>query len=251
MSTNRFHFNIELLANCVLAALTVIGLTIPLMLIGRNILGEAVIALLYLIPVGWSAARWGQGPGICAAVVAALAFDFFFIPPFRTFSVGSLEGWLVLAIFLAVAIIVVGRIQAGISRAQASEREAVFMYELTKALAGLQTQEAVAHTLARHLQQMFQAELVEVFVQSGGAARPIGVSSPADGIAQGKPDVVLPVLARPGLVGEIRLWRGNGWLPSGETRLMKNIALQAAAALEHTHLFETEVHASLMGMQMN
>ena len=38
-----------------------------------------------------------------AALAAALAFDFLFIPPFYTFAVGSLEGWLVLAIFLAVA----------------------------------------------------------------------------------------------------------------------------------------------------
>ena len=123
------------------------------MLIGRSILGEAVIALLYLIPVGWSAARWGQTPGICAAVAAALAFDFFFIPPFHTFTVGNLEGWLVLVIFLVVAIIVVGRIQSGIAKAQASERDAHFMYEISTTLAGLRTQEAVTQALARHLQR--------------------------------------------------------------------------------------------------
>ena len=68
-------------ANSLLAVLTVAATTIPLFLIGRDTLGEAVIALLYLVPVTWSANRWGQLPGISAALTAALAFDFLFIPP--------------------------------------------------------------------------------------------------------------------------------------------------------------------------
>ena len=142
--------------------LTVAAITIPLLLIGRATLGEAVIALVYVVPVSWSTARWGQAPGICAAFAAALTFDFFFIPPFLTLTVGSLEGWLVLAIFLVVAILVVGRIQSGLTKARASERDALFMYELSTTLAGLRTQEAVVHALARHLQQTFKAALVEV-----------------------------------------------------------------------------------------
>ena len=45
-------------------------------------------------------------------------FDYFFIPPFYTFAVGRLEGWLVLAIFLVVSIVVIGRIQSGLTKAQ-------------------------------------------------------------------------------------------------------------------------------------
>ena len=50
-----------------------------------------MIALLYLVPISWSTARWGQGPGTAAAVFAALAFNFFFIPPYYTLYIGSLE----------------------------------------------------------------------------------------------------------------------------------------------------------------
>ena len=78
-------------------------------------LGEAVIALVYLVPIIWSGYRWGQGPGMSAALAAALAFDFLFIPPFYTFVIGSLEGWLVLAIFLAVAMLLVGRFHASLA----------------------------------------------------------------------------------------------------------------------------------------
>ena len=240
MKNIRLSITAELLVQCAKAVLAVAITTIPLVLIGRDTLGEAVIALLYLVPVGWSASRWGQGPGMSAALAAALTFDFFFVPPFYTFTVGSLEGWLVLAIFLAVAIVVVGRIQSGLSRARASEREAIFMYELSAALAGLRTQDAVIHALARHLQQMFLATLVEVSIQPGNQLSPIRVKAPLDGAASGKPDRVLPILAAPGLVGEIHLWRGDGWLPPEDSRLLQNFSTQAALALERAQLAEAE-----------
>jgi len=240
MKNIRLSITAELLVQCAKAVLAVAITTIPLVLIGRDTLGEAVIALLYLVPVGWSASRWGQGPGMSAALAAALTFDFFFVPPFYTFTVGSLEGWLVLAIFLAVAIVVVGRIQSGLSRARASECEAIFMYELSAALAGLRTQDAVIHALARHLQQMFLATLVEVSIQPGNQLSPIRVKAPLDGAASGKPDRVLPILAAPGLVGEIHLWRGDGWLPPEDSRLLQNFSTQAALALERAQLAEAE-----------
>jgi len=211
-----------------------------LWLIGRDTLGEAVIALLYLVPVGWSASRWGQGPGIIAAGVAALTFDFFFIPPFYTFAVGRLEGWLVLAIFLGVAVVIVGRIQSVLSQARASERDAIFMYELSTALAGLRTQAAVAHILARQLQQMFQASLVKVVIHLEEHLPDIVVSEPRDGVGRGRPDRILPILNAWGLVGEIQLWRGYGILPPEESRLLQNFTSQAAQALERTRLAEAE-----------
>ena len=135
MKRNRFSLSQNFIENSFYAVLTVVATTLLLLLIGLDKLGEAVIALLYMVPVVWSAARWGQGPGVAAALAAALFFDFYFIPPFYTFAVGRLEGWLVLGIFLAVAIVVVGRIQTSLSKAQKSEHEAIFMYELSNMLA--------------------------------------------------------------------------------------------------------------------
>lgn len=241
MKRNRLVFSSTIYLNCLFALLSVIVITIPLLLIGRDTLGEAVIALLYLVPVGWSAARWGQGAGICAAVCAALIFDFLFIPPFYTFAVGRIEGWLVLAIFLAVSIVVVGRIQSGLTRAQTSEREAMFMYELSATLSGLRSQEAVAHALANHLQLMFQAELVEVGVQPSAHAIPMLAKAPVGVTGSGIPDRIVPILASPGLMGEIRIWRGNGWLPEDGSRLLSNLSSQASQAFERARLAESEL----------
>ncbi len=211
--------------------LTVIAITIPMWLIGRAVLGEAVISLLYLAPIAWSASKWGQAAGMSAALTAALCFDFLFIPPFYTFAVGSLEGWLVLVIFFAVAIVVVGRIQDSLSKAH----EATFMYELSSALANVRTQDAVAHVVANHIRQLFQAALVIVTFQQSKQSPRIAISEPRDAEQKGRPDRILPILNAWGLVGEIQIWRGEyADLPLVDSHLFQNFTAQAARAFERT-----------------
>jgi K+-sensing histidine kinase KdpD len=215
---------------CFLAVLASLVTTAVMVVIGRNTLGDAVVALLYLLPISYSTTHWGQAAGICAAITSALGFDFFFIPPFYTFTVGSIEGWFVLVIFLAVAVLIVGRIQYGLSQAEEREREAIFMYELTSALAGLRDTESVSRTLAGQIQQLFQARLVRVSVYSEGTTQTVSV--PADQSTTGKPDLVLPILGAKELDGEVCIWKGSAPLPPLEHRLFHNFAIQGAFALE-------------------
>jgi len=231
MKRDQFRITSRLFGDTVKAVLTIAITTLPLFLIGRAALGEAVIALLYLVPVTWSASRWGLGPGMGAALTAALCFDFFFIPPFYTLAVGRLEGWLVLAIFLAVAIVVVERIQASLTKA----RDATFMYELSAVLAEARTQEAVAHIVAREVQQLFQAALVNVIYRSANGSPSLVVGQPVSVSREGKPDRIIPILNAWGLVGEIQIWRGASIeLPAEESRLLQNFASQTARAFERT-----------------
>ena len=117
MSKWHLNLSLQMIEGSVLAVGLVLATTALFLLIGRNVLGEGVVALLYLVPIGWSTTRWGQLPGLCAALTAALTFNFFFIPPFYTFEIGSLEGWLIFIIFFVVAAVIVGRIQYGLQRA--------------------------------------------------------------------------------------------------------------------------------------
>lgn len=246
MNPNRSSLLFRLLTTSLLAVLTVVATTIPLWLIGRNTLGEAVIALLYLVPVAWSANRWGQLPGVSAALAAALAFDFLFIPPFYTFAVERLEGWLVLVIFLGVAIWVVERIQTSLTKA----REAVFMYEMSAVLCGQRTPEAVAYVVARQIQQLFQAMLVNVVFHPDKDLPGIVASEPKDGTGKGRPDRLLPIVNTWGLVGEIQIWHGLfSELPPEDGHLLQNFALQTARAFERT--YQVEAKKQINGMQVN
>ena len=59
-----------------MAVAVVFALTVVMLLIGPKMLGEGVIALLYLVPIGWCTVRWGQIAGISAALTAALVLRF-------------------------------------------------------------------------------------------------------------------------------------------------------------------------------
>ena len=108
------------------------------------------------------------------------------------------------------------------------------MYELSAVLAGLHTRDDIANTLAKHLQRMFGAELVEVSLQPSGQSQFISASVPSNGSISTKPDLMLPIMgiSAPGLIGEIHIWRGHGWLPPEDGRLFRNFATQVALALE-------------------
>jgi K+-sensing histidine kinase KdpD len=244
MEKIRFIWTPELYRKSALAFVTALATTILLLAIGRDTLGETVIALLFVVPVGWSTAQWGQGPGVIAAVTAALAFDFCFIPPFYTFNVGSMEGWLVLVIFLVVSLVVVGHIQVNLTRAQTSEREAIFMYEMSSALASAHTQEAVAYTIAHYIQQRYLPLLVDVTVYDKTISKQIRIHEPQNVTPSEQPACMIPVLNSWGLACEVSIWRGYIAIPSSESRLFKNLALQIGQALERVHLPVTEAHTN-------
>ncbi len=216
-------------------------LTAGMLWIGPDRIGAGVIPLLLLLPIGWGTARWGQGVGILAAIVATAAFDFFFIPPYFTFSIGSLEGWLVLAIFLLVAVVIIGRIQLGLSQARNSEKEAIFMYEISTALAGQTSQESIARILAERICDLFLASQVEVTVYSERQGSMFSVRVPDGARVDTQPDRDIALIANRNVEGEIHIWNGRLPLPGENSRLMAAYAKQGAFALERARLMNQKL----------
>jgi two-component system sensor histidine kinase KdpD len=54
-------------------------------------LAEANLIMLYLLGVTVVAMRCGRGPAIWASVLSVAAFDFFFVPPYLSFSVSDMQ----------------------------------------------------------------------------------------------------------------------------------------------------------------
>jgi hypothetical protein len=84
--------------------------------------------------------------------------------------------------------------------------------------------------LARHLQQLYQAELVRVNVHVADQAASVQLPSTRSETRQ--PDLIVPLLSARSLVGEVDVWRGQTPLPSAENRLIQNFATQTANAVE-------------------
>lgn len=62
-------------------------------------------ALSFLLLVLVVASRWGLTVAITTAIVATLAFNYYFLPPINTFTIADTQNWVALLAFLVTAII--------------------------------------------------------------------------------------------------------------------------------------------------
>ncbi|MGE5073180.1 MAG: DUF4118 domain-containing protein [Anaerolineae bacterium] len=231
----------------VLAVAMVLGPTLVLAAL-RGVLETTNVALLLLIPVGVSTAFWGLGPGVTAALAAFLGFNYFFLNPYYTFTVHRPEDVVALVIFLIVAVVVsqlVGRAQVGMAAASAREQEATQLYELSLALAGQQDNQGVLRALVEQIRSAFAAQRVEVQLNGSPADR--AGWPEADGEAAATPpELVMPIQAMRGVIGDIKVWRNEPALETAERRLMQAFASQGALALERLSLSHTEARTKLL-----
>jgi K+-sensing histidine kinase KdpD len=86
-----------------IAAISVPLLTVLLKLLGTHI-NSTTVALGLLLNVLFIASRWGSLPALLASVLAMACFNFFFLPPFGTFTIAASDNWVALAAFLLTAI---------------------------------------------------------------------------------------------------------------------------------------------------
>jgi len=61
------------------------------------------VALTFLLMVLWAAAYWGFRFSVFLAVIATLAFNYYFLPPVGTFTVADPQNWVALFAFLITA----------------------------------------------------------------------------------------------------------------------------------------------------
>jgi hypothetical protein len=238
----NIHISPTRVAHALVSVGVVFALTVVMLLIGSKTLGEGVIAILYLVPIGWCTVRWGQLAGVSAALTAALSFDYLFIPPYETFNIGSLEGWLLLFLFIAMAILVVGRIHSILTEEQERERKATFLYEMVAAIANQPTREGIAQAIANQIQQKYLAEGVQVHLTGDGGTQPFTART-YNGQAfapHGRPDRVLAIFSGPALIGEIDIWQGIISLPSEDDLMLQTMLRQTAAALDRVRMAEAK-----------
>src|SRR5512146_3068643 len=135
----------------------------------------ANISMLYLIAVLATAIALGRGPAILASVAAFLAFDWFFVEPFGTFTVADPAEWMALLLFLITAVIT-SQLAAGERRrareAEQREREAVVLYDVVRLLGEPDLDYALS-AVAERLRRELSLAAVTVEVDDGdlGSAR--------------------------------------------------------------------------------
>lgn len=121
------------------------------MVLLRERLDRAHVALGYLLVVLGASARRGRVFGLTAAFLTFAAFNFFFIPPYGTFSAARGFDWLILGSYLVTAIAVAQLLHRAEREAAARERLTVIADQASAAHEALRRREAFFAALSHDL----------------------------------------------------------------------------------------------------
>ena len=104
------------------SAVLAVGVGTTLILPFRQQINSTTVALSYLLVVLFVAILGRSGPALIASLLAMLCFNFFFLPPFHTFTIADPQNWVALTAFFVTAL-AVGQLSAR-ARQRAEEAEA-------------------------------------------------------------------------------------------------------------------------------
>jgi two-component system sensor histidine kinase KdpD len=130
-------------------------------------LADSSVALLLLLSVFLSAWIWQSGPGVLAAVLATLGFNFFFLPPVYTFTVEDPRNVVALAVFLVCGLMI-GRLSALARRrlqlVEAERADLAAMTRLSQAFLSDTNRESLLGIAADRLREALGAKHVSILL---------------------------------------------------------------------------------------
>ena len=116
------------------------------------------VALTFLLAILLVSANWGFWYAAFLAVYSTLAFNFFFLPPFGTFTIADPQNWIALFAFLATAVIagqLSERARRETLRATQRRREIEQLYAFSQRLLTLESVPELLNLVPRHIAETF------------------------------------------------------------------------------------------------
>jgi len=225
------------LAGCLVATAGTAALTAALLPF-RNDIAPLSKGFGYLAVVVAAAAIGGLGSGIVASVLGFLTFNFFFLPPYNSFVIGSSEDIVVLFVFLGLSVLISAALAQARERADAAEsREAE--------LAGLQELSAqlVALGAGAGSYDAVLARVAELFDFSSARLVLDEAAPPAKPPA--RPGTVLSLSVGGRLLGHLVLGGDRPVLTEAEGRVLRAFSDQLAVVAERDRLSKAAVEAQV------
>jgi len=164
------------------------------------------VALSFLVVVLLTSAFWGFRIALLSAVAATALFNFFFLPPFGTFTIADPQNWIALLTFLITAIVasnLAERARREAALAQARRREVERLYAFSQQLLTFDNTAQLYNRTPDNLTQTFGAT---------GAALTV---SGRETVYQSRPDLNLDqdLLLRAKARGEISESESASYVP--------------------------------------
>jgi two-component system sensor histidine kinase KdpD len=145
---------------------------------------DSSVALVLLLSVFLSAWIWESGPGIAAAILATLAFNFFFIRPFYTLTVEDPRNVVALVVFLASGLLI-GRLSSlnreRLRLVESERSDLANLTRLSQAFLSDTTRESLLGVAANRLRDALQAQHIAILLDDGnGHLAPAASTSDAE-----------------------------------------------------------------------
>lgn len=126
--------------------------------------------MVYLLSIIIVASSGEQGPSLLASIVSVVVFEFFFIPPFFSFSFSHLEYFFTLAVLVIVSQIVthlnyIERRQA--EAARFSEQQISALYKLSYQLASTRGEDKLLDNGVHFIAQQFDSHVIALMAENG------------------------------------------------------------------------------------
>jgi len=148
----------------------------------QQLIGYRTVSMIVLLTVSLLPLRMGPGPVLIAAAMGALMWDFFFVPPIFTFSIGHVEDALMLAVYFIVAIVtgvLTARVRAREKAVRQREERTAALFSLTNNLSSAHSQEEVIQAAVSNIKKYFDADVALILGEADGeiSAQPHSGSS--------------------------------------------------------------------------
>jgi two-component system sensor histidine kinase KdpD len=225
------------------------------------------IVMVYLLSVVIASLRLGYGPSLFSAVLSVLAFDFFFIPPYFSFSVTDLRHVVTFVVMLLVAVVISDLARRVRNQAQAArerERHTAALYDMSRELARSMENQGLIEGAVRHIARLFDSAVaiwapdeagglkvlfrtdanMDLDAKEGGVAQWVWSNGREAGLSTstlpGALGLHLPLVTSRGKLGVLSIVPKDRTRleDSGERRLLDAFAAQTAVALERVRLVE-------------
>ena len=128
---------------------------------------QTTVALSFLLAILAVSAVWGMAVSVFMSVVAVLAFNYFFLPPVRTFTIADPQNWVALAAFLFTSIMgsqLSARIRKEADEAHARRREIERLYKFSQKLLGEGNVIQLMNAIPNYIVESFEAGASELFL---------------------------------------------------------------------------------------
>jgi two-component system sensor histidine kinase KdpD len=139
------------------------------------------VALTFLLVVLLLASRWGLTVAITTAVVATLAFNYYFLPPIHTFTIADPQNWIALLAFLASAIVasrLAERARREALNATRRRKEVERLYSLSQQLLATDNVMELLNSIPHYVRDAFGLKAAAMFLPKRKAVYRTGVDHP-------------------------------------------------------------------------